>query len=143
MSASQSHGKSCGCTRDQSRAHVEMLRRWMPGPKVYVLGGQHPGQVKIGFTERPVADRFAEIQNMSPVTLHLLAQFKGGRDLEAALHRRFADRRIGGEWFDFSGLHPVAEIMKAVVGLDRTGLSPQSPSPHRNTTRPTRKPKGR
>jgi hypothetical protein len=83
---------------------------------VYVIGASRFGRVKIG-RSATVAIRLAGIQRMSPVPLQIQWQTDGGSELEAALHRRFKDDRIHGEWFDFGERDAVAEVAMAVEAI--------------------------
>lgn len=56
--------------------------------------------VKIGWTT-DLAARFSSLRSSVPQHLELLRQFDGGRATERWLHKRFSDRRVGGEWFEF------------------------------------------
>ncbi|WP_198042077.1 GIY-YIG nuclease family protein [Kitasatospora azatica] len=68
--------------------------------------------------------RLAALQCGSPSRLKLLATFAGGRELEAALHRLLAPRRLEGEWFDLSDDDPV-ELVSGLVRQINTGTLPQ------------------
>jgi Meiotically up-regulated gene 113 len=66
---------------------------------IYIIGG--PGAdspVKIGITAR-VEDRLRDLQTGHPYPLKILAKCPGDQDQEAALHQRFKNLRITGEWF--------------------------------------------
>lgn len=76
--------------------------------RVYLIGSPGSPLVKIGWTDNPKR-RLRNLQTGSPVPLQLLALFEGGSIVEAELHRRFADRRRHGEWFDL-GLNPVEVV---------------------------------
>lgn len=80
---------------------------------VYVIGSPRSPLVKIGRSTN-VAKRLEDIQRMSPVRLQVRWSTEGGHRLELALHQQFKKRRRHGEWFDFSGADPVAEISAAV-----------------------------
>jgi hypothetical protein len=56
------------------------------------------GHVKIGFANNPWY-RLVELQCGNALPLTLLATIKGGCDLEKALHARFAEHHVRGEWF--------------------------------------------
>ncbi|MEU6755547.1 GIY-YIG nuclease family protein [Streptomyces sp. NPDC046685] len=73
-------------------------------------------QVKIGIASDPKR-RLSEIQTGNPARLVIFAVFHGNARTERALHKRFATRRLSGEWFDFVGLDPVQAVTAA--GLTR------------------------
>lgn len=76
--------------------------------RVYLIGSPGSPLVKIGWTDNPER-RLRHLQTGSPVPLKLLALFEGGHIVEAELHRRFADKRQHGEWFDL-GQDPVGVV---------------------------------
>lgn len=80
---------------------------------VYVIGNCDSPRAKIG-RSKSVGIRLGTIQRMSPVPLSILWQTEGGSELESALHRRFGNQRVHGEWFDFTGQDPAAEVAAAV-----------------------------
>jgi hypothetical protein len=67
---------------------------------VYIVGAEGTGMVKIGFTNQP-PQRFKALRADSAVPLIVLYLDVGGVAEEKALHRRFADLRVRGEWFRF------------------------------------------
>lgn len=84
------------------------------GPQMlYVFGPRDAGLVKIGISGCP-SKRLEDLQRghdqtlcppgIRRPTLVLLHQQPGGRRLELRLHRRFAHRRVHGEWFDLGPL---------------------------------------
>lgn len=83
---------------------------------VYVIGSRRSALVKIGTSTTPDR-RLAELQCGSPVPLAILWHVEGGATLESLLHRHFKHLRRHGEWFDFRGLDPVAEVSAAVVAV--------------------------
>lgn len=91
----------------------------MAGHVVYVIGLANISRVKIG-TSKDVSKRLADIQRMSPEPLEVLWQTPGTYRLEGALHSRFADRRVHGEWFDFAGESPVKLIEEAVNAFNHS-----------------------
>ena len=79
---------------------------------VYLIESQNQC-VKIGWSSAPHG-RASIIALHSPVLTRLIAYWPGGRDEEAALHRRFADHRSHREWFNLTG--PVAEFVESKRG---------------------------
>ncbi|WP_097982832.1 GIY-YIG nuclease family protein [Streptomyces sp. f150] len=80
------------------------------GNVVYVIGDSRSGVVKIGTTSN-LQRRLSGLQTGSAYELRVLWSFGGGAELEAHLHRRFADRQMVGEWFDFGDSDPVEAVM--------------------------------
>lgn len=70
-------------------------------PKVYFLR-RPDGAIKIGYTG-DIGVRIKELSRQQGCDLQLLAWKPGGRDAEAALHKRFWRDRLDGEWFHPSG----------------------------------------
>lgn len=104
-----------------------------PEPKVrnasvYAIGapGEHP-HVKIGTTVN-VARRLGELNATSPIHLRVLWTTSGGRELERALHKHFADRRCHGEWFDFTGVEATSVLQGAVDALTAPRPAPSTPA---------------
>ncbi|MDV9201703.1 GIY-YIG nuclease family protein [Streptomyces sp. Wh19] len=97
------------------------------GAWVYLVGAVEARPVKIG-TASNVAARLRDLQCGSPVRLHVMWQTRGGRDLELALHQRFSDYRVHGEWFDFGEDHPVAIVATAAMELGHRAY-PSAESP--------------
>lgn len=81
---------------------------------IYVIGEHRQGVVKIGRSADPL-DRLANLQTSSPTRLVLLACFDGDQLEERALHALFADRRLSGEWFDFSDGDAVVVVAQALA----------------------------
>jgi hypothetical protein len=65
---------------------------------LYFIGAEE-GPVKIGYA-RDLWARFRGIQNSCPIELKVLAACVGGRMMEREYHRRFAEHRLHGEWFE-------------------------------------------
>lgn len=65
------------------------------------------GPVKIGHAYN-IAKRMRDLQIASPGRLSVLAYFVAPALMERRLHKALADRRIGGEWFEFC---PEIEIL--------------------------------
>lgn len=67
--------------------------------RVYFLQAGGPGRpIKIGFSTN-LANRMVDIQDSNPETLTVLFTQEGTREDERALHAKFRDHWIGGEWF--------------------------------------------
>lgn len=56
------------------------------------------GAVKIGYSAS-IKNRLASLRTGSANALRVLLLLRGGRELEAELHRKFARQRLSGEWF--------------------------------------------
>ncbi|MFE5482980.1 GIY-YIG nuclease family protein [Streptomyces sp. NPDC056527] len=104
---------------------------------VYVIGAHGLPTVKIG-RSYDLPRRLRSIQLMCPIELAVLWSCHGGRELERALHTRFAACRSHGEWFRLPG-DPVASVEGAVadlVGMAAPSQVPAMPSslePHSAT----------
>lgn len=66
---------------------------------VYFIQVGESGPIKIGYTRTDPTKRLSELQTGNPYKLRLLLVLEGGFDLEHALHEKFADLRLEGEWF--------------------------------------------
>jgi len=77
---------------------------------IYMIRAGVHGPVKIGFSDDVVL-RMVKMQADNHERLVLLRMFEGGALDEAALHMRFADNHLHGEWFGFT------RAMLADVGL--------------------------
>lgn len=64
---------------------------------VYFVVSEKQNAFKVGF--RGSAPRIENLQTGNPDKLTLVREIKGGRDVEAAIHRELSDYRIRGEWF--------------------------------------------
>ena len=65
----------------------------------FIQEGGCEGHVKIGYTLGSPLERLRSFRTGNPRPLALLVAIPGARSLEVALHARFADLRIAGEWF--------------------------------------------
>lgn len=81
---------------------------------VYLIGQPGQSMVKIGYTSADVSFRLRKLRLGSPVELVIRGHWDASITLEEKLHRTFASRRHHGEWFDFSGADPVAEVARIV-----------------------------
>ncbi|MFB7781905.1 GIY-YIG nuclease family protein [Streptomyces vinaceus] len=98
----------------------------MPAPRgpakvvrTYLVGMEGSALTKIGQTTGTLKSRLAQLQTGQPARLLPLLDVEG--DYEAALHARFSDYRVRGEWFDLTPLgDPAAAVSDAlaVLGLD-------------------------
>ena len=66
---------------------------------VYFIGRGRKGPIKIGFSKDP-QKRMKSLQTGSAEPLSMLGLVKGGRAIEAIIHRRLARNRLHGEWFE-------------------------------------------
>ena len=69
---------------------------------VYFVQAGVFGPIKIGHTDSDPQKRIATIQTAHHEKLRLLACVQGSRADERALHQRFAEFRLHGEWFQAS-----------------------------------------
>jgi hypothetical protein len=65
---------------------------------VYLIAARGLNRVKIGFTKH-LEQRFRSLQLANAADLELVASKTTMRACEAYLHRKYADRRIRGEWY--------------------------------------------
>lgn len=66
-------------------------------PGVYAIRGV-AGYIKIGRASN-IAARIGAIQSAHPIPIKLLAILSENPEDEAKFHRRWAEQRVGGEWF--------------------------------------------
>lgn len=78
---------------------------------IYFIRSGDTGPIKIGLA-KDVRRRLSGLQTGHPERLHLLHLFDGGAVEERALHSRFKEHRIKGEWFTAT-----QEILSGDVGL--------------------------
>ena len=69
---------------------------------IYVVYAPSYQAVKIGYAA-DVDKRIGELQCGCPEPLQKLVAFPGEREEEAAIHDRFSEYRIHGEWFRYEG----------------------------------------
>ena len=81
-------------------------------PVVYFVQAEN-GLIKIGSTKY-LDDRLYSLRCGSPVGLELIASLKGDRTVEFALHTRFAEHRLHGEWFT-----PHPDILAEIERINR------------------------
>ncbi|MEU6215435.1 GIY-YIG nuclease family protein [Streptomyces sp. NPDC047023] len=87
--------------------------------RTYLVGMEDSPLTKIGQTTGTLKSRLAQLQTGQPARLLPLLDVEG--DFEAALHARFAEYRVRGEWFDLTPLGDPATAVTdalAAMGLD-------------------------
>ena len=85
---------------------------------IYVIQGQMGGEVKIGYTAASsVTSRVGAIERKEGRKMRVLRSMEGTKAHEAALHDRFKEHRISGEWF---APHP--DLMAAIPSIDLDSL---------------------
>lgn len=82
---------------------------------VYFIGTRPGEPVKIGHTVWP-QKRLANIQSGNHKRLTILAALMSSNagDIERRLHDKFADRRLYGEWFEWT--RGIGRIVKSIKG---------------------------
>jgi len=89
-------------------------------PVIYFVQGEGGGPVKIGLTRTAtLGSRVKALQVGYPERLRVLRTIRGGRVNERALHTRFADARLQGEWFE--SVPALAELCGAIPGSSSPG----------------------
>lgn len=88
---------------------------------VYFMLESGKGYTKIGFSCRPWDRRAAVQQCLSPHDVRLVAEIwcnteSYARTLEQHLHKRFAEHRINGEWFNLSR----DDIRRIIIAADKS-----------------------
>lgn len=81
---------------------------------IYFIACPAANAVKIGITSGRVYERMNLLQVGCPLPLEMLAAFEGSKADEVALHLRFANLRIRGEWF-----HLTAELRACIAGFPK------------------------
>lgn len=94
-------------------AAIDLSRLPAERRRVYFVRSGNNGPIKIGCSLAP-AVRLRELQREHDQPLHYIGSITGGFDVERALHRRFADLRISGEWFS-PGADLIAFISEALA----------------------------
>ncbi|MEU3401375.1 GIY-YIG nuclease family protein [Streptomyces filamentosus] len=86
------------------------------GYRTYLLGIEGSPLTKIGKTTDTVKSRLMALQTGQPARLHVLLEVDG--DYERALHARFAEQHVRGEWYDLTPLgDPTTVVVKALGKL--------------------------
>lgn len=94
--------------RTEERVLDEAAREWsvknaaakVGDQQVYFIGSAS-GPIKIGIAVNP-RNRLKSLQTGHHERLEILATCDGGAEQESAYHKRFADHRLNGEWFERS-----------------------------------------
>lgn len=81
---------------------------------LYAIQAGEGGPIKIGVTMRP-AERLRTLQTANADRLIGRAAWRAMPGEEQALHERFADARLRGEWF-----RPVPELVEYLLAEGRT-----------------------
>ncbi|MGW5852689.1 GIY-YIG nuclease family protein [Streptomyces sp. NPDC055254] len=87
--------------------------------RTYLVCGEDSPQTKIGRTTGTLKSRMSQLQTSHHARLLPLLDVEG--DYEGALHERFADYRVRGEWFDLKPFGDPARVVidaLAELGLD-------------------------
>uniref|UniRef100_UPI003F4934EC GIY-YIG nuclease family protein n=1 Tax=Streptomyces achromogenes TaxID=67255 RepID=UPI003F4934EC len=84
--------------------------------RTYLVGVEDSPQTKIGRTTATLKARISQLHTSHHARLLPLLDVEG--DYEDALHERFADYRVRGEWFDLTPLgDPVTVVLDALADL--------------------------
>lgn len=75
----------------------------LPVGNVYFIHSKATKAIKIGYSAHSPKVRLRELQTATAEKLSLLGWIAGSRDDERDLHQRFAEYRIRGEWFRYTG----------------------------------------
>jgi hypothetical protein len=102
----------------QQAPHHHRPKRQAQGWVYFLQPAHRPdAPVKIGFSERSITNRLRNLQTASPDALVFLAALPGTRETERALHSRFAEHRICGEW------HHAAPVLAFLGSLGAVGAA--------------------
>lgn len=88
---------------------------------VYFIANKRRGLVKIGTSDDP-QKRLNALSNGGLDSLHLLAVVPGDERYESALHDRFLDLRVAGEWFRNEG--ELASLLSLLPSVDTNAAEP-------------------
>lgn len=95
---------------------------------IYFIQDSGTLNIKIGYTATSAGCRLSQLQTGCAAPLALLGVIQGEPIDERNLHVRFAQDRVGGEWFK-----PSTAILQLIIGAARSGaevnagLQPQPP----------------
>lgn len=79
---------------------------------IYFVQCGPDGPIKIGCTAGLLVTRLRQLQGTSPHELVILGAHEGDREVEQALHRRFAKTNVRAEWF-----HPSPELVEYIGSI--------------------------
>jgi hypothetical protein len=102
-------------------------------PHTYLVGAEGSPLVKIGYTKGDPKKRLASLQTGQPMALSLLWAAPG--DYEHALHQRFAEHRVRGEWFDLTPFGDPCEAVQAAVEELQSQPRPSPADTHSDSLR--------
>jgi hypothetical protein len=91
---------------DVGETYIHVVGWEKPNGWTYLIQQIPDGPIKIGWSRTNGLRRLAELQAANPNELRIVCIIEG-REREAELHERFADRRIRGEWFSPSILDEI------------------------------------
>lgn len=93
-------------------------------PKIYFIFCEKMARVKCGLAMNP-HHRLGNLQVGSPTVLRLIAVTEGDRLRERAIHRRLADHRSHGEWFEYTVRVRDVIILEMTSHLERDPYNQQ------------------
>ena len=93
----------------------ERLKEIKESEFVYVLGNEEQAICKIGYSTNPL-NRMSSVQTGCPYKLKFLLIIKGNMLMEQELHKKYANQRLNGEWFSYSG--PLKDSIEKVSFSD-------------------------
>jgi hypothetical protein len=102
------------------RAVERITARSIRDGRVYFIGEENGGPVKVGFTSAPVEMRLCELQTGNPRRLEVISSFEGNAWDENAVHVALAGDRMCGEWFRRT---PRLELLISFTRRGRIGLA--------------------
>ncbi|WP_398871215.1 GIY-YIG nuclease family protein [Streptomyces mirabilis] len=97
-----------------------------------ISSSDQPAPVKIGKTGN-VGQRLRQLQTASPFPLQVWwSRETADPELEAKLHRHFADKRVSGEWFQFDEFNWLQQVAEAAELLEvQQAIPRQTQQPER------------